>query len=542
MSAAMSAATSAADDGAFAPLRERVFAVLWLATVLGNVGSFMRDVTSAWLATELSTSPTAVAAVQAAAALPVFLFAIPAGVLADILDRRHLLIAVQLLLAGVSGTLMLLAHTGRLDMPALLALTFLGGAGAALMAPTWQSIVPALVPKAQLRSAIALNSLGVNLSRAVGPAAGGLLLAAWGAAFTYGVDLLTYALVIGALLWWRPPAAPADPLAEVFGGALRTGLRHALANAGLQRVLLRAALFFALSSAAWALLPLVGRQLLGSGAAFYGVMLGAVGAGAIVGALLLPRLRPHLGPEGLMSGAALTSAAVLAVLATAPPPTLALVTLLGLGGAWIVALTTLGALTQAVLPNWVRGRGLAVYLTVFNGALAGGSLAWGATAQRLGLVPALLTAAALLAAGAALARRWPLPAGEQRLEPAHAWPEPALAAHVPADRGPVLVLVAYRIEAADRPAALALLHQLARHRRGDGASAWGITEDTADPTQLVEWFTLPSWQEHLRQHHRTSHAAIALQDALRQLHRTPEPPAVQHLLTVASDDHHERTP
>ena len=228
---------STADDGAFAPLRERVFAVLWLATVLGNVGSFMRDVASAWLATDLSSSPAAVAAVQAAAALPVFLFAIPAGVLADILDRRRLLIAVQLLLAGVSGTLMVLAHTGLLDMPALLALTFLGGVGAALMAPTWQSIVPALVPKAQLRSAVALNSLGVNLSRAIGPAAGGLLLAVWGAAFTYGVDLLTYALVIGALLWWRPPATPPDPLAEVFGGALRTVSRAVRALTGADQPL-----------------------------------------------------------------------------------------------------------------------------------------------------------------------------------------------------------------------------------------------------------------------------------------------------------------
>ena len=185
----------------------------------------------------------------------------------DDLDRRRLLIAVQLLLAGVSATLMVLAHTQRLDMTSLLALTFLGGTGAALMAPTWQSIVPALVPKGQLRSAVALNSLGINLSRAVGPAAGGLLLAAWGAAFTYGVDLLTYGLVIAALLWWRPAAAAADPLAEVFGGALRTGLRHALANRRLQRVLWRAALFFTLASAPWALLPLVGKQLLGSGAA-----------------------------------------------------------------------------------------------------------------------------------------------------------------------------------------------------------------------------------------------------------------------------------
>jgi len=524
------------EDDAFAPLRERVFAVLWLATVLGNLGSFMRDVASAWLATELSSSPTAVAAVQAAAALPVFLFAIPAGVLADIVDRRRLLIVVQFLLAAVSGTLMVLSQMRSLDMTSLLALTFLGGVGAALVAPTWQSIVPALVPKAQLRSAVTLNSLGVNLSRAIGPAAGGLLMAACGAAWTYGVDILTYAVVIVALLWWRPPAAAADPLAEAFGGALRTGLRHALANSELQRVLGHAALFFSLSSAAWSLLPLVGKQLLGGGAAFYGVMLGAVGVGAMAGALLLPRLRGHLGSDGLVLGAALLCAVVLAILALSPPAALALVALLGLGMAWIVALSTLGSITQAVLPNWVRGRGLAVYLTVFNGALAAGSLAWGAIAQALGLVAALALASVLLVLAAVAARRRPLPAGDRVLDPAHSWAAPAMAAPVEPDRGPVLVLVSYRIASADRPQALGLLHQLSQSRRGDGASSWGINEDLADPGALLEWFIVDSWHEHLRQHQRISHAAASVQAALQRLHQGTEPPAVRHLLSLTSHD------
>lgn len=526
------------DDGAFAPLRTRVFAVLWVATVLGNVGSFMRDVASGWLVTELSPHPAAVAAVQAAASLPVFLFAIPAGVLADILDRRRLLIAVQALLAATSTTLMLLSHHGALDLAGLLALTFLGGVGAALMGPAWQAIVPALVPRAQLRSAVALNSLGVNIARSLGPAAGGLLLATWGAAATYGMDVLTYALVIGALLWWRPASTGDDPLAEPFGGALRAGLRHAMANRDLHRVLLRAGLFFALSSAAWALLPLVGRQLLQGDAAFYGVMLGAVGAGAIGGALVLPRVRQRLGADGLMTGAAWLCAAVLAVLALASPTWLALPALLLLGMAWIAALTVLGATTQAVLPNWVRGRGLAVYLTVFNGALAAGSLAWGLAAQLLGIVNTLALAALALAVLGVLARRWPLPAGEDVLDPAHAWPTPVLAGTVDADRGPVLVQIEYRVAAADRPAFEDLLRQLSAHRRGDGASTWGVTEDAADPQQLVEWFVLPSWQEHLRQHRRASQAAAALQTRLHRLHQGPGKPLVRHLLTLTSPPTH----
>jgi MFS family permease len=521
-----------AGGSAFAPLRERVFAVLWVATVLGNIGSFMRDVASGWLVTELSPHPAAVAAVQAAAALPVFLLAIPAGVLSDILDRRRFLIAVQVLLAAVSASLMLLSHFRALDLSSLLALTFLGGVGAALMAPTWQSIVPSLVPRAQLRSAVALNSLGVNISRAIGPAAGGLLLAACGAAFTYGVDLLTYALVIAALLWWQPPAAADDPLAEQFGGALRAGLRYTRANPELHRVLLRAAVFFGLASALWALLPLVARQLLGGSAGFYGLMLGAVGLGAIAGALVLPRLRQRVGTDGLMTLAALLCAAVMCALAAAPPQALALVLLLGLGAAWIVALTTLNAVTQAILPNWVRGRGLAVYLTVFNGALAGGSLGWGALAQPLGLRTTLLVAAAGTVLAALLVRRWPLPAGEASLDPAGAWAEPVLATRVAGERGPVLVSVEYRVAAADRPAFLDRVHRLSLQRRSDGASAWGLCEDTADAQTLVEWFFVPSWDEHLRQHRRQSQAAAELQQQVNRLHSGEQPPRVRHLLAL----------
>ncbi|HEX2011207.1 MAG TPA: MFS transporter, partial [Roseateles sp.] len=255
------------------PLRQKTFAVLWLATIAGNIGSFMRDVASAWVVTDLSPSPAAVAMIQAAATLPVFLLAIPAGVLSDILDRRRFLIGVQLLLAGVSATLMLLSQLGALNLQWLLLLTLLGGVGAALMGPTWQSIVPELVRREDLRSAVALSSLGINVARALGPAAGGLLLGLAGAAVTYGADLLSYGFVIAALLWWRRPAPGPDPMAEQFASALRAGLRYTRASRELHRVLLRAALFFLFASAVWALLPLVARNLLQGSASLYGLLL-----------------------------------------------------------------------------------------------------------------------------------------------------------------------------------------------------------------------------------------------------------------------------
>lgn len=207
--------------GSFAPLAQPVFAVLWTATVLGNTGSFMRDVASSWLMTDLSASTAAVAMVQAAGTLPIFLLAIPAGVLTDILDRRKFLIAVQILLASVSISLMVLAQTGMLSVSALIGLTFLGGIGAALMGPTWQAIVPELVKREDVKSAVALNSLGINIARSIGPAAGGLLLAAFGAGVTYGADVASYIIVIAALLWWPRAKKPTMR-------CLKTSLAHSV--------------------------------------------------------------------------------------------------------------------------------------------------------------------------------------------------------------------------------------------------------------------------------------------------------------------------
>lgn len=522
--------------GPFSPLKLPVFAVLWGATVLGNIGSFMRDVASAWMVTELSSSPAAVALIQTAATLPVFLLAIPAGVLSDILDRRRFLIGVQLLLAGVSGALFVLAGSGTLTVEWLVALTFVGGVGAALMGPTWQSIVPELVPRSELKSAVALNSLGVNIARSLGPAGGGLLLASFGAATAYAADLASYVLVIAALVWWRRPKAVDGGLSEQFLGAFRAGLRYARASHDLHRVLLRAAVFFLFASAVWALLPLVARRMLGGSAGFYGLMLGAVGAGAILGALLMPKLRARLDADGLVLLASLLSAGVMAALAWAPPQAAAVLLMLVLGGGWIIALTTLNSVAQAVLPNWVRGRGLAIYLTVFNGAMAAGSLGWGLVAQHAGLPVTLLVGAAGLAVAALLMHRITLPAGEADLQASNHWPEPVLAAPVAHDRGPVVVQVEYRIRAEDRAAFLYAMQAVAEERRRDGAYAWGVAEHTGEPERVIEWFLVESWAEHLRQHQRVSKADADLQAQALRFHVGPGRPVVHHFLAMDLKD------
>ena len=252
---ATAAPTPVKTPGAFAPLGQTLFRVLWIATVVGNVGSFMRDVASQWLVTDLSASPAAVAMIQAAGTLPVFLFAIPAGVLTDILDRRKFLIAVQVLLAAVSVVMACLAFFGAVSVWNLTLLTFLGGTGAALMLPTWQAIVPELVKPADLKAAVALNSLGINVARSLGTALGGLTLAVAGASLTYGLDVLTYLCVIAALLWWRRQADDAGALREHFGGAMRAGLRYAVTSPEMHRILWRTVVFFAFGSALWPSCP-----------------------------------------------------------------------------------------------------------------------------------------------------------------------------------------------------------------------------------------------------------------------------------------------
>jgi MFS family permease len=538
MEVAMSSAPDKKDaGGAFAALGQSVFAVLWMATILGNTGTFIRDVASSWLVTDLSAAPAAVATIQAAGTLPFFLLAIPAGVLSDIFDRRKLLIGVQILLACVSLTLMTLASLDLLTVEALIWLTFLGGIGAALAAPAWQAVVPELVPREVLKSAVALNSLGINIARAIGPALGGLLLAGFGAAVTYGADVASYAIVIIALVWWKRPRGEADLLKENFAGAFRAGLRYARASHELHIVLLRAAVFFGFASAVWALLPLVARNLLGGSAGYYGFLLGAIGLGAIGGAFLLPPLRRRLDADGLILFSAVITAVVMTILALRPPEVMAPVALLFLGMAWIVALTTLNGVAQSILPNWVRGRALAIYLTVFNGAMAAGSVGWGVVAEAAGIPQTLLIAAAGLLVAGVVMHRVKLPRGDADLVASNHWPEPLQAEPVAHDRGPVLITIEYRIDPARRTAFLHALSHLSRERQRDGAYNWGVTEDSSDPATVLEWFFVESWAEHLRQHKRVSKADADLQAATRAFHDGEQGPVVRHFIAL---DHHKR--
>lgn len=514
----------------FAPLRQSVFAVLWVATIVGNTGSFVRDVASAWLMTELTSSPAAIALVQAAATLPVFLLAIPAGVLADILDRRKFLIGIQVLLGCTSLTMMLFSVFQLHSVVSLVALTFLGGTGAALMGPTWQAIVPELVNKNNLKNAIVLNSLGINIARAVGPALGGVVLAKFGAAYTYGVDVISYVFVIAALLWWPRLATQPDVLTERFWGAFRAGLRYARSSRDLRLVLIRTFIFFILASSVWALLPLVARQLLGGDSGFYGMLLGSVGLGAIAGAFILPHLRTRLSSDSLLLAASWITAAVMYVLSMAPTAWVSVSVLFILGISWITALTTLNSIAQAILPNWVRGRSLAIYLTVLNGAMTLGSLIWGLIAEESSLELTLQLGAAGLVIIGGVTYCIRLPMGKEDLTPSEHWSEPFVSAAVIHERGPVLIQIEYKIDDEHRSMFLKAIRRLSYERYRDGAYSWGVAEDTTHPGIILEWFFVESWAEHMRQHKRVTRSDASIQQEVLSFHKGEHSPVVRHLL------------
>jgi MFS family permease len=518
--------------GAWSALRYPVFRYLWLATVISNVGSWLYNAASAWLMTGLSPSPLVVSLVQVANSLPLFLFALPAGALADMVDKRRFILTLEVLTTLGSALFAALVALHLVTPWVLLAFVFVLGALGAIETPAWQAIVPQLVPAASLTSAIATNSIGINISRVLGPALAGVIILSLGIAAPFWLDAFSNVGVIAVLFFWRSAPRPAHALPpEHFGSAIRVGWRYARNNRALRATLARAVGFFLFASAYWALLPLLVRTQLHSGPTLYGVLLGAIGAGGVSGALVLPKLKARSGANVMvMIGEAGTALALL-LFGLAHSPAVALIACLLAGISWIVALATLNVSAQVALPEWVRGRGLGAYVAVFFGTMSVGSLLWGYVAERLGLPVAHCVAAAGAVLALLATRRWRLRTGPVAdLTPSMHWPAPVLAAQVPADAGPVMVTVEYRVTAGNRAAFLTALNQVAHERYRDGAYHWGIFEDTAHPGRLLETFFVDSWLEHLRQHQRVTNADRVVEAQLRKL--VEDEPRITHYIAA----------
>ena len=525
--------TRAAADGASAwsPLRHPVFRALWIAALVSNIGTWMQDVGAGWLMTSLDPSPLMVALIQAATTLPIVILALPAGALADIVDRRRYLIGTQVWMLLMATSLGVCTLLGLTTAWLLLVFTFALGCGSALLMPAWAAIAPELVTPKELQAAITLNSLGINVSRAIGPALAGVIIAASGPAFVFLLNAASFLGVLLVLVRWRRIPHETTLPAERLLGAMRAGLRYARHSPVFQAVLVRTAAFFLFASAAWAFLPLIVRQTLGAGPATYGLLLGAIGAGAIAGAFLLPRVRAWLSRDALVAIATLLYA--LATLALAHLRDVALLTgaMLLMGAAWVMVLSSLQVSVQTALPAWVRARGLSLYLVVFMGGMAGGSLLWGQLATQTGLVIALETAAGGALAGVLMTLPFRIGLHEAvDLAPSAHWPQPHVVDAVEPHRGPVMVTVAYQVQPGLTDSFLSLIHARRRLRQRDGAFCWSVFRDAADPSRYLECFLLGSWIDHLRQHERVTVEDRELQTQIRACLEAGSEPVVGHYL------------
>jgi MFS family permease len=519
-----------AESSPWAPFAHRAFRWLWIGVFISYIGTWMQTVGAQWLLVDAPNAATLVSLVQAANTLPVMLLALPGGVLADSFDRRWLLFTVQVYFFIVGILLTVLTVAGLMPPALLLAFTFAIAIGAAVQLPAWQSLIPELVPRTQLRAATRLEMVSVNLARAAGPALAGLVIAVFGVPVVFGLNAFSVVFLAGALLLWRRAPAQSDVPRERFVPALRAGGRYVWHEPVIRRILLRVMLFITPGMALWALLPLVASQRLGLGAAGYGALFGALGAGAIVAALVLGRLRNHLSTNGLLTIAGVLFAAAMVVVVLVPNFWAAMVVLVFAGLAWTAVISTLNAELQLFLPVWVRARGLAIYMVNFTGSMTVGALIWGLVAEGLGLQLTFFIAAGVMLVGVILGFfRRVSETGHLDREPAIYWGEPRLAFDPEPNAGAVLVTVEYTVAPEREAAFLEAMDRLRRSRLQTGATRWELYRDGDRPDRFVELFSVPSWEEHQRQHEGrltvtdqgVEEAALAFSDP---------PPRAEHLL------------
>lgn len=522
---------------ALIPLRHPAFRMLWIANIAANTGMWLQNTGAGWLMTSLAPDPLVVSLVQASSMLPVFLLALPSGALADILDRRLTLIGAYVWVAAVSVLLALLTFGGGIGPWGLLLLTFLIGAGGAMSFPAWAATTPELVPREDLVQAITLNGIGFNLTRAVGPAIGGFVIAAAGAGTAFALNALSCLVMLWALVAWRRPAERSTLPKEHFVGAMRAGLRFVAASPALRAAIIRAVTFFFAASTVWALLPLFVRHQLGLGPEAFGVMLGAMGAGAVASGFAMPALARRWDRGTTVLGASLLGAAAMALLGVSHHWLPAVVAMLLYGVSWLVAASALQAAAQLAAPSWVRARAIAIYQLSFFGSMTLGSVLWGWAGSAIGLTEAFLATAVLGAAAAFGVARWrlePAPVTEvpKVILPRPLAPADALKGALHDRSGRVIEVVRYHIPQADRARFLAAMAEVRGVRLRSGAEFWVLYEDIALPERWIELWAMESWTEHLREADRLQDADRATLARAAALHRGDAPPEAARYLSV----------
>ena len=524
----------AAPASPWRPLKNRIFRDLLVANLVSDIGAFMQGVGAAWLMVSLGAGPLNVALIQTATTLPFFLLVLPAGALGDIADRRRLILITEGWMVAAALALAVATFLGLVSPWLLLALTFVLSAGDACEAPAWRALLPELVGREDLASAGALNGIEFNLARAVGPALAGLLIASTGVGTAFLVTALSFLGVIVVVARWKQPARARSAPAETIGGATVAALRYVRHSPALRTLLLWTGCVMFFASAIMALLPTVAHRLSGS-SLDYGFLLAFFGSGAVLGALLMPRLRTLLSTTDILSLAlALLSVALLATGTLRAFWALCGFMIFG-GSAWIIFISILTTMVQQLAPSWVRARVLAVFLLVFQGSMALGSFVWGLAAERRSIAFAFVLASAGTAATILLRFFARLPNVDVDLSPWNHWnapPSVAALGYGPED-GPVLVTIEYRVNPQEVDTFLEAVHRLGRLRRRDGASRWGVYRDTETPDRYVETFIVDSWAEHQRQHERPVKADRPVEEAVYGSAR--ERPTVHHFVYARRD-------
>jgi MFS family permease len=513
-------------------LKNPLFRALWIASTASHIGSYMTDVGQGWLMSSLTPSPLIVSLLLTAESLPFFLLGLPAGALADIIDRRRLLIVSQFAMLVVVGTLAVVTFTGIATPWVLLALAFALGIATAFNDPAWHAVIPELLSREELAAGITLTGVGVNVARTLGPAVGGFIVAAVGPAMVFVLDGLSYLGVIVVLFRWRKEPSLSTLPPEHMLPAIRAGVRFARHSPPLRRVLFATFLFMICGAGVMALMPVLGRET-GHGAIGYGLLLGSLGIGAVTGAMLLTRVRSRVAPEMLVTAGFLAFAAV-AIGAGTLRELFALCPIMFVGGvAWLSVLSTFTVAAQQASPAWVRARVLAVYLIIFQAGIAGGSALWGVVASRAGLNTAYFGIAGGMVLGAALAFRLKPAAGEVvDYSPANHWPDPVVAEEPLLDAGPIMVQVEYCVDPPHADAFRTALAELGQLRRRDGAMQWWLFQDTADPSRFVETWLEATWVEHLRTHERVSVAYREIERRISDLTRSGSEIKTRHFVSA----------
>lgn len=517
----------------WSPLRNSVYRGMWLGSVASNIGTTMNDTAAVWTMTTMTSSPFLVSLMQTMSSLPLFLLALPAGALADLVDRRRLILLAQTGALLTAVGMAALAWTGALTQTLLLLATFQLGVAAAFTMPAWQALIPEVVGKDQLSSAIALNGVGFNIARSLGPILGGLLLAALGPAPVFALNALSFVAVILAMSTGKYIATPRSAQREQMLGAMAAAIRYARHAHAMQAVLFRGGIHMFAAVATVVLLPVIVHSREWS-ASDFGVLMGCYGAGAIIMALFfLPRLRARYSFDHVLLGASIAAAITTSIVALVPGKVAMGIVLVFAGAAWITGMNTFSVASQSAFPNWVRARSSAIYLVVMQGAFAIGAITWGQLTSHLTAPITLGIAAGCLLVSALLTRLLPISHVEKlNLAPSGHWlphttfPEPA-----PSD-GPVLITIEYHIDPQEAPEFKAAMVHLRETRLRDGAFRCSLFADLEDPTHYRETFIVGSWAEHMRQHERATVEDQHIEEAVLSFHRGKEPPIVKHLLMV----------